>query len=57
MLCPKCFSRTIVFQTRTRSDSIIRQRKCLNCSHVFKTIELDLDYYERITQRNGSKNN
>jgi transcriptional regulator NrdR family protein len=37
--CPLCDSKTRVTSTRAE----IRERKCLNCSHAFRTEEIEYD--------------
>lgn len=45
--CPACGnSRTIVMQTFSFSDMIMRRRKCLVCGYNHKTLETRLDSSE-----------
>lgn len=39
MNCPKCNSETKVVATRTKGDTVTRQRKCTCCGHQFRTEE------------------
>jgi len=39
-LCPKCRSKTKVYDSRTTpSENILRHRECMKCGFRFKTIE------------------
>ena len=51
MTCPKCSSETVVRDTSVREDSVIRKRKCKVCGYHFKTVEVDEDYFLKITER------
>ena len=40
MECPKCCSKTFVYDTQSKRDGDVwRKRKCLNCQYRFTTIE------------------
>ena len=43
MLCPKCESKTKVYDSRSRSGTVHRYRKCLSCEHKFQTKEVLLE--------------
>ena len=41
MYCPKCGSNARVMDTIPYSDTeIYRRRKCLECKHIFKSVEI-----------------
>lgn len=46
MTCPLCGEKTVVKDTGTYSDIIIRKRQCQECKYVFFTKELDYDNYK-----------
>lgn len=43
MICPMCGEKTLVVQTATDIDEIVRERKCTVCGHRFYTSEKDID--------------
>jgi transcriptional regulator NrdR family protein len=55
MNCPKCESKNIKTKdVRSFYDPaydffyVERKRVCLNCEHPFKTIEMDIEDYQRV---------
>ena len=58
MFCPVCESKTKTLETRIYNDPkhvfeyVERRRKCLNeeCEHIFKTVEVSSDTWERMTK-------
>lgn len=57
MTCPVCGAKTIVTNTRSKTDSLERRRVCLKCGFKFRTVEVDKDYFERITRRKNENEN
>jgi transcriptional regulator NrdR family protein len=53
MTCPVCGAKTIVTNTRSKTDSLERRRLCLKCGFKFRTVEVDKDYFERMVKNNG----
>ena len=51
MTCPKCSGKTEVCDTYLREDSVLRRRRCRECGHVFRTLEVDEDYLTKMTER------
>lgn len=53
MICPKCYGKTYVYDTRPRSDENIRRRRsCTECGYKFTTVEclsqiFDKDYTQK----------
>ena len=44
MTCPKCFSRTKIYDCRSEDGvTKIRRRECKECGYRFKTIEIETD--------------
>lgn len=43
MNCEICGSKTIVIDSRSDVDIVVRKRKCIECKHTFYTQEVDLD--------------
>ena len=44
MICPKCKSKSKVYNSRPTDDGTIRRnRECLKCSHRYATIEVSAD--------------
>ena len=44
MICPKCQSKSRVYNSRPTDDGTIRRnRECLKCSHRYATIEVSAD--------------
>lgn len=44
MICPKCKSKSKVYNSRPTGDGTIRRnRECLKCSHRYATIEVSAD--------------
>ena len=44
MICPKCQSKSKVYNSRPTDDGTIRRnRECLKCSHRYATIEVSAD--------------
>lgn len=40
MICPKCYNRTSVVETKpTLDNDQIRKRRCKSCGYIFYTIE------------------
>ena len=48
MTCPKCCSRTKIWDSRLHEDCKRRRRECVSCGYRFITIEVDEDLYERM---------
>lgn len=48
MTCPVCEADTKVNGVKTAADCVLRSRKCKVCGYSFKTIEIDVDMYEKI---------
>lgn len=42
MTCEVCGQDTTVFVTYSESDTVVRQRKCVSCGHIFYTQEIDM---------------
>lgn len=56
MTCPICSGKTIVTNTRDKTDSLERRRLCLSCGYRFRTVEIDKDFYERMVKlKNDSR--
>lgn len=53
MTCPKCCSRTKIWDSRQQDDAKRRRRECLSCGYRFITIEIDEDLYERMIKKNA----
>lgn len=45
MTCPICAGKTTIPTTRDNVDHVVRFRKCTECGHIFKTLEVDEDIY------------
>ena len=43
MTCPVCNGPTGVVDSRPNDESVRRRRRCFDCGHEFRTIELDED--------------
>lgn len=53
MNCPKCGSERIrVVDTKSDRESTIRTRVCKSCGYRYKTIEYELDLYQRTEGKN-----
>lgn len=55
MTCPKCCSRTKIWDSRLQDDAKRRRRECLSCGYRFITIEVDEDLYERMVKQNDQR--
>ena len=55
MTCPKCCSRTKIWDSRLQDDAKRRRRECLSCGYRFITIEIDEDLYERMVKQNDQR--
>lgn len=53
MTCPKCCSKTKIWDSRQQDDAKRRRRECLSCGYRFITIEIDEDLYERMIKKNA----
>lgn len=55
MLCPNCQGKTKTVDSRmdASGDSVYRRHRCLQCGLDFRTIEIDLDLYERLVKLGG----
>ena len=53
MDCPNCGNPTKVVDSRPNKDSVTRWRKCTACRFRFKTIEIEVRPFNKIT---GGKN-
>jgi len=51
MNCPICGGQTCVVDSRPNEDSTRRRRECAECKHRFSTVEIDVDYYARLTDK------
>lgn len=40
MKCPKCKSKSKVYDSRANGETIRRRRRCLKCKHRYATIEI-----------------
>lgn len=40
VICPKCQSKSKVYNSRPKGDTIRRNRKCLTCGHKYNTLEI-----------------
>ena len=49
MNCPNCGGKTHVVDSRPNEDSVERRRECVECKIRFNTIEIDADYYEKLS--------
>ena len=48
MKCPRCGSEQVkVSNTRHRENKIRRQRTCLECRHIWYTVEVPEEWYRR----------
>jgi transcriptional regulator NrdR family protein len=49
--CPNCrFDRVRTYDVRQREDDfdyVVRVKKCPDCGHRFRTIEIDIDLFNR----------
>lgn len=53
MNCPKCGSERLrIVDTKSDSESTIRTRVCKSCGYRYKTIEYELDLYQRTEGKN-----
>jgi transcriptional regulator NrdR family protein len=52
MTCPRCAGATEVFKTLAETDHIIRKRRCVECQYIFRTIEIDVDFHEKLLKGN-----
>ena len=55
MTCPKCCSKTRIWDSRMQDDAKRRRRECLSCGYRFITIEVDEDLYERMVKQNDQR--
>lgn len=60
MNCPKCKGKLTVCDTVDveGTNEIYRKRKCLECGHIFFTVEFEVDYtedFEEIWSKNHRK--
>ena len=55
MTCPKCCSKTKIWDSRMQDDAKRRRRECLSCGYRFITIEVDEDLYERMVKQNDQR--
>ena len=39
MICPKCDSKSKVYNSRAHGETIRRNRECLECTHRYVTVE------------------
>ncbi len=53
MICPRCFFKTHVTQSRITPNGVLRRRHCLNekCKHAFTTQEIIVDLRIRNIRR------
>ena len=56
MLCPMCDGETKVTDSRPKVDSVNRRRECLECGFRFKTVEVDVDYFDFMKKRKDDIN-
>ena len=54
MTCPKCCSKTKIWDSRMQDDAKRRRRECLSCGYRFITIEIDEDLYERMVNKHAT---
>ena len=40
MICPKCQSKSKVYNSRPVGDTTRRHRRCLKCNHKYSTLEI-----------------
>lgn len=40
MICPKCQSKSKVYNSRPLGDKTRRHRRCLKCNHKYSTLEI-----------------
>lgn len=55
MKCPYCEYSTIVVDVFNDVDCVIRRRKCLKCKKQFNTVEIDQDYYDKLSKKGKTK--
>ena len=46
--CPVCGGVAYVYDTCGDGDSICRRRRCKVCNNQFRTIEIDMDLYQKL---------
>ena len=49
MNCPKCKSKSKVYDSRSRRGTVHRYRKCLSCDHKYQTEEVLIQTTKRPT--------
>ena len=52
MTCPMCGGNIKTQHTHDNDDHTTRRRKCVEFGYLFRTIEIDLDLYERMMRTN-----
>lgn len=56
MNCPKCGKERVrVFDTARYEESVIRTRVCRSCGYKYKTIEYELDLYQRTEEKKNDR--
>ena len=57
--CPECYNaKSEVKETRRHKDYenwTARTRRCYNCNHTFKTLEIEIGDLERIARQSNSE--
>lgn len=58
MYCEKCGGKTKVVYTTNDIDNVIRNHTCMECSHKFRTVEIDESLYSSLVKMlsKGAKN-
>ena len=52
MKCPKCNALGLTcIDSRPYNETIKRRRKCLNCGYRFSTVEIGIDDYSKLKER------
>lgn len=53
--CPKCQSRSTVYDSRQTFDHTYRRRQCNKCSHAWTTYEVHQDEFDKVQKYNQIK--
>ena len=55
MTCPKCGEATQVVDSRPSEEIVTRWRKCIVCKYRFKTVEIETDLLDTLTNIRRNK--
>lgn len=53
--CPKCQSRSTVYDSRQNNEHTYRRRQCNKCTHAWTTYEVHQDEFDKISKYNNLK--